>query len=141
MEESTDNTLCKTILVVEDAEPIRRLVCSTLGLHGYKCIEAGDGLEALEVYERVRSTVDLVLTDVVMPRMDGKQLAVRLSRLEPDLRLMFMSGFSDDPVVRVFERSAGLFLAKPFTATALISKVRHVLSEPWKGLPPEASEL
>ncbi len=141
MEESTDRTLCQTIMVVEDAEAIRRLVCSTLGVYGYKCVEACDGVEALEVYERVGPTVDLVLTDMVMPRMDGRQLAARLSRLQPDLRLMFMSGFSDDPVVRLFENSEGLFLAKPFTATALISKVRRVLSEPWKGLPPEASHL
>src|SRR6185369_7485834 len=78
----------KKVLVVDDAEPIRRLVCSTLAQYGFACLEAADGVEALEVINRLRLDLDLILTDLVMPRMDGKELAGRLSALQPELRVM-----------------------------------------------------
>jgi len=122
----------KKVLVVDDAEAIRRLVCSTLAQFGFACVEAADGVEALEVIDRLLLDLDLVLTDLVMPRMDGKELAGRLSALQPDLRVMFMSGFSDDPPIYGRE---SLFIAKPFTTNVLVDKVRQVLNEPWHGLP------
>lgn len=125
----------ETILVVEDAESIRTMVCAMLGQAGYRCLEAGDGEEAFRMVHGAPRAVDLVLTDVMMPKMGGPELARRVSHLRPDLRVLFMSGFSEDPVVRSIERSASLFLAKPFTAGALLEKVRLILDRPWKGLP------
>jgi len=125
----------EVILVVEDADSIRTMVCAMLNQSGYRCIDARDGEEALRLIEDATDPIDLVLTDVMMPRMGGAELARRLSYLRPGLRIIFMSGYSDDPVVRTMERSPSLFLPKPFTAGALMQKVRHTLDLPWKGLP------
>src|SRR5947209_4791449 len=95
----------ETVLVVEDAEPIRRMVCAMLSQSGYSCLEAADGAEALDLLKKSDCSVSLVLTDVIMPKMTGAELAQQLSRIRPDIRIMFMSGYSDDPVVRKFERS------------------------------------
>ena len=124
-----------TILVVEDAEPIRRMVCSMLALSGYNCLEAADGLEALGIVKGGPQSLDLILTDVLMPEMGGAELARHVADLRPDLPIVFMSGYSDDPVVRTLERAPSLFLAKPFTATALAEKIRTALERPWSGLP------
>jgi CheY-like chemotaxis protein len=124
-----------TILVVEDAESIRRMVCAMLSQAGYRCVEAGDGDEAYRLLTAAPADIDLVLTDVMMPRMGGAELARRVSELRPDLRLIVMSGYSDDPVVRTIERSQSIFLPKPFTAAALMEKVRETLDTPWNGLP------
>ena len=129
-----------TILVAEDAESIRKMVCAMLGQAGHRCVEAGDGEEAYRLVHGAPGVVDLVLTDVMMPNMDGPELARRVSRLRPDLRVLFMSGYSDDPVVRSIERSTSLFLAKPFTSGALLEKVRAILDAPWKGLPDPNSD-
>lgn len=125
----------RTILVVEDLETIRRMVCSMLTLCGYNCIEAADGMEALDIARNAAHTLDLVVTDILMPRMGGIELAQQVARLRSDLPFLFMSGYSDDAVVRTLERSPGLFLAKPFTAAALTGKVRTALAVPWRGLP------
>jgi two-component system, cell cycle sensor histidine kinase and response regulator CckA len=125
----------ETILVVEDAEEIRRLVCGMLVLQGYNCLAAADGVDALELIEDGAAEVHLVLTDMVMPRMKGAELARHVARVRPDVRIMLMSGFSDDPVVRSLERAPSVFIAKPFTAAALCAKVREVLDRPWHGLP------
>ena len=125
----------ETILVVEDAEPIRKMVCAMLTQDGYRCIEAGDGAEALRVIED-GGEVQLVLTDLVMPRMSGSDLARHLSRSHPSLRVMLMSGYTDDPVVRSVDRRSVVFLAKPFTAATLKEKVREALDQPWGGLLP-----
>ena len=124
----------ETILVVEDADSIRKMVCAMLAQAGYRCMEAADGEEAYRLIDGAPGVVDLVLTDVVMPRMGGPELARRVGRLRPELRIVFMSGYSEDPVVRSLERSASLFLAKPFTAQALLEKVRSALDAPWSGL-------
>jgi CheY-like chemotaxis protein len=124
----------ETILVVEDAESIRSMVCSMLAQSGYHCLQAGDGEEALDVLQADGDTVSLVLTDIIMPRMTGAELARRVSFTRPNIRIMFMSGFADDPVVRSIETSAAVFLAKPFTANILTEKVREVLDHPWLGL-------
>ncbi|HWD00416.1 MAG TPA: response regulator [Candidatus Sulfopaludibacter sp.] len=123
-----------TILVVEDADAIRKLVCSMLSLNGYQCLEASDGAEALQVVEKVNE-LHLVLTDVMMPHMGGPELARHLAILRPEVRIIFMSGYTEDPMVRHVERLPGVFLPKPFTAAALTTKVRQALEQPWKGLP------
>jgi CheY-like chemotaxis protein len=125
----------ETILVVEDADSIRKMVCAMLGQAGYRCLEAGDGEEAFCLLHGAPRAVDLILTDVMMPKMGGPELARRVAQLWPELRIMFMSGFSADPVVRSIEKSQSLFLAKPFTAGALLDKVRAILGAPWRGLP------
>lgn len=124
----------ETILVVEDAEPIRKLVSAMLSQLGYACIEAADGTEALRLI-RENPAVSLVITDLIMPHMGGAQLARHLAGERPDVRLIMMSGFSDDPMVQALDHSPADFLAKPFTADALIGKVREALARPRKGLP------
>ncbi len=118
-----------TILVVEDSPAVRKMICAMLSQTGYKCLEAGDGLEALRLLEGVED-VRLVLTDVIMPNMDGAELARQLSRLRPTLRVMFMSGYVDDSLVRSIGKTAPLFLPKPFTAAALMDKIRQALDRP-----------
>jgi two-component system cell cycle sensor histidine kinase/response regulator CckA len=124
----------ETILVVEDADAIRKMICLALGQSGYECLEAADGVEALRMLES-RPKIHLVLTDMLMPKMGGRELAAELARSRPDLRILFMSGFSNDPVVRTVAGSA-IFLAKPFTADVLNQRVRQALDRPWHG-PPE----
>jgi len=119
----------ETILVVEDAEPIRRMVISMLLQSGYHCLEAPDGSEALEVLDTHEEPVHLVLTDLLMPNMSGTELAEHLARLRPGLPIVFMSGYTEDPMVVSIGRNRNNFLAKPFTAGALLEKVRQALQE------------
>ena len=132
MAEAESNDRKETILVVDDAEAIRKMVCAVLLQAGYGCVEASDGQEAL--VRLSHEAVHLVLTDVLMPGMGGAELAARLARERPGIRIMFMSGYSEHPVVRKVQRVPTLFLAKPFTMGALMSKIRQVLDEPWEGL-------
>jgi two-component system, cell cycle sensor histidine kinase and response regulator CckA len=110
-----------------------------LSQDGYQCLEARDGTEALQVVERAPE-LHLVLTDVVMPHMGGAELARHLSVLRPEVRIIFMSGYTEDPIVRHVERVSGIFLPKPFTASTLSSKVREALEQPWHGLPMAPSD-
>jgi CheY-like chemotaxis protein len=111
------------------------MVCAMLSQSGYRTLEASDGSEALDLLQAVPKAIDLLLTDVIMPHVGGIELARRIARVHPELRIIFMSGYSDDPVVRTIERSQSIFLAKPFTATTLLEKVRSTLDQPWIGLP------
>jgi two-component system cell cycle sensor histidine kinase/response regulator CckA len=105
-----------------------------LAQQGYKVLEACDGHDALRTLSSTDG-VQLVITDVMMPNMGGAELVRWLTVREPDLRIIVMSGYSDDPLVRSVEGvSSDLFLEKPFTATALIGKVRNALDRPWEGL-------
>ena len=131
LSDSTRSAL--TILVVEDAEAIRKLICAMLSHDGYRCLEASDGSEALNVVKQ--EEIHLVLTDVVMPLMGGPELARHLAVIRPEMRILFMSGYTEDPLVHHVEKLSKIFLAKPFTAAALSSKVRQSLSQPWGGLP------
>src|SRR4051812_31758012 len=133
--EGDSNGRKETILVVEDAESIRKMVCAMLSGAGYQCMEAGDGEEAYRMVVGAPAAIDLILTDVMMPKMSGPELAKRVGNIRPELRVIFMSGYSEDPVVRTIERSASMFLPKPFTAAALMDKVRQTLDTPWNGLP------
>lgn len=132
--DSTCSNRRATILVVEDSEAIRRVVCAMLTQHGYTCLEAPDGVEALNLL-RASDGIQLVLTDVVMPKMGGAELAARLTREYPSIPIVFMSGYTDNPLVRAIERTP-IFLPKPFTANALTTSVRRALEQPWPGLPP-----
>ncbi len=116
----------ETILVVDDAESVRKLVCAMLSANGYRCVEACDGHQALEIVQNSPDSFHLVVTDMIMPRMSGAEFAVELNRVQPDVPIVFMSGYMEDPLVQQFETSAR-FLPKPFTSAALLAAVRQSL--------------
>jgi CheY-like chemotaxis protein len=120
----------ETILLVEDEEIVRRLSKKILETCGYTVIEAMDGAEAVEICRRDDQPIDLLLTDVVMPKMSGRQLVQELAGIRPDLDVLFMSGYTDDSIVRhgVIE-SGENFIQKPFTFNALATKVRSMLDQ------------
>jgi CheY-like chemotaxis protein len=118
----------ETILLVEDEDVLRRLGRRVLELGGYSVLEAREGREALHVCEEHEGPLNLVVTDVVMPRMGGRELAEQIARTSPDTKTLYVSGYTDDVVVRngVLEKGTA-FLQKPFTPSALLAKVREVL--------------
>jgi PAS domain S-box-containing protein len=118
----------ETILVVEDEEGVRSLVCGTLASHGYKVLEAGGADHALTICEQHAEPIHLLLTDVVMPQMGGKELAKRLSSVHPEAKVLYMSGYTDNAIVRHGVLEGGTpFLQKPFAPKTLVQKVREVL--------------
>ena len=119
----------ETILIVEDEASIRALSRRVLEKRGYRVLEASSGRDALERVRIEEGPIHLLLTDLVMPDMGGTELASRLQQLHPDLRVLFMSGYTDDGVVRNGLLGPGrAFLQKPFTPHALARKVRDALS-------------
>jgi two-component system, cell cycle sensor histidine kinase and response regulator CckA len=114
---------------------VRGLVCKMLVQNGYSVIEAADGREALHICETRIHAIDLVLADLVMPNMSGGELASRLARHRPDLRIVLMSGYTDEPIVRSLGPDSAVFLPKPFSSVTLAEKIRQVLDRPWNGLP------
>ena len=121
----------ETILLVEDDETLRVLSRRILQSRGYTVLEAVNGEDALAVCEGYEQRIDLVATDVVMPRMNGRVLVERLTAQRPAVRVLFMSGYTDDDILRrgiVDPRMA--FLQKPFTPEALANKVREILDSP-----------
>jgi PAS domain S-box-containing protein len=117
-----------TILVVEDEEMVRKIVCETLEAAGYQVIEARSPDEALRLMTASKVRLDLLLTDVVMPGMNGKQLYEKLNAIDPQLRVLYTSGYTDDVIVHHGVLDAGLhFLQKPFTLQALRQQVRRSL--------------
>ena len=118
----------ETILLVEDSAGLRKLATRLLAPAGYTVLGAASGEEALRLLERHDAPVHLLLSDVVMPGMSGRQLAERLAQIRPGMKVLYMSGYTSDTIVRhgVLEAQAP-FLNKPFTAAALLRKVREVL--------------
>jgi PAS domain S-box-containing protein len=122
----------ETILVVEDEAPVRAVTRQLLERNGYTVLEAPDGPAALALVdgEAGGRHIDLLLTDVIMPGMSGRELAAQLNARRPNVRVLFMSGYTDDAVVRHGMLEPGLaYLEKPFRPTALLRKVRGVLLE------------
>ena len=118
----------ETILLVEDEDGVRELARDILRSSGYTVLEARNGAEGLLLGERHQGPLDLLLTDVVMPRMSGRELAERMASLRPDLSVMYMSGYTDDAVIRHGVLGADTaFLQKPFTPAALVQRVRETL--------------
>jgi signal transduction histidine kinase/DNA-binding response OmpR family regulator len=119
----------ETILVVEDEEPLRRLVRTVLRANGYTVLEASRGEEALRICEHQLGIIHLMLTDVVMPQMNGRELATRVASMRPETKVLFMSGYTDNAIVHQGVLDAGAaFMQKPFTPDALARKVREVLA-------------
>jgi two-component system, cell cycle sensor histidine kinase and response regulator CckA len=117
------------VLVVDDEEGLRNLVCRTLQAEGYDTLEAAHGAEALEVMEKAVEPVDLVVTDVVMPGMDGRELGRRLAQRWPTLPILYISAYDvNDIFRRGSPRTSAPFLQKPFPAERLITRVQQLLS-------------
>jgi CheY-like chemotaxis protein len=118
----------ESILLVEDEATLRQLAARALRARGFKVLLAADGAEALRILEIHRKPIDLLVTDVVMPNMDGRELADRLRARMPDLKVLFLSGYMDDALLRrgVFEANETL-LQKPFTPHSLAQRVCEVL--------------
>jgi hypothetical protein len=116
---------CETILLVEDEPTVRDLVGRQLADAGYRVVPAADGQEALERYEAGGAVVDLVITDVVMPRVGGLELVMRLRTMAPGLRVLFVSGYTGDLVAP--DELPGDFLQKPFSIATLLAAVRKAL--------------
>jgi len=118
----------ETILLVEDDEMVRNLVRETLEREGYRVIGAGDPLEAQRSADAFRGKIQLLITDVVMPRISGKELAGILLQKRPAMKVLYMSGYTDSAIVNsgILQKEVA-FLQKPFTPAALAGKVREVL--------------
>ena len=121
----------ETVLLVEDAAAVRAVTKQMLERQGYTVLEAPDGEAALRLAQRHRGVIHLLLTDVVMPRVGGRELAEQLTRLRPDVKVLYASGYTDDSVVRhgILE-SGTAYLQKPFSPESLARKVRDVLDAP-----------
>jgi len=118
----------ETILIAEDVPAVRAVTREMLKRYGYHVLEAADGLTALQVAADYKDTIHLLLTDVVMPDLSGRDLAERFKTLRPAMKVVFMSGYTDDAVVRHGILQEGIaYLQKPFTPVSLAKKVRVVL--------------
>jgi PAS domain S-box-containing protein len=118
----------ETILFVEDEQSVRELVSEYLSARGYRVLDASDGQQALEIAAAHARKIQLLITDVVMPRLSGRELAARLTTARPDLKVLYISGYTDDSVFRHGVLQGGMdFLQKPFNLKALAAKVREVL--------------
>ncbi|MGC4000869.1 MAG: response regulator [Anaeromyxobacter sp.] len=121
----------ETVLLVEDEPAVRRVVRRLLASHGYRVLEATDGEQALLVYDEERSRIDLVLSDVIMPRMNGSRLLEELRRRDPQLRILFMSGYSADLVDELRLTAPGIqLLSKPLHPRTVLERIRAMLDAP-----------
>jgi CheY-like chemotaxis protein len=118
----------ETVLLVEDAEMVRDFAKSVLTQNGYTILEARDGQEALQVCQDHSGPIHLLLTDVVMPGMSGRDLAEQIALLRPGIKILYMSGYTDDAIVHHGLLGPDIaFLQKPFSTTGLVHKLREVL--------------
>jgi two-component system, cell cycle sensor histidine kinase and response regulator CckA len=119
---------CETVLLVEDEDSVRELVQVTLASRGYKVLEAPNGEAGLRLAADVAGPIDILVTDVMMPGMGGRELAKRLSVMRPEMSVLYLSGYTEDSVVTPGALGPGAaFLQKPFTLQNLAKKVREVL--------------
>jgi CheY-like chemotaxis protein len=120
----------ETVLVVEDEDIVRELVCEVLEDQGYNVLCARDGMEALPLAEDYDGEIHLLVSDVIMPHMNGHELAARLCALRPDMKVLYVSGYSDNEIGDHGELDPRYeLLQKPFTPQTLARKIRDVISE------------
>jgi two-component system, cell cycle sensor histidine kinase and response regulator CckA len=124
-------TCNETILLVEDEDPVRRLLSTILRGRGYAVIDASSGDEALAIFAERGDSIHLLLTDVVMPKMNGRELSGRLRQIRPGLKVVYMSGYADEVLVDTCSSSPGMwFLQKPLRPETLATAVRIALDSP-----------
>jgi two-component system, cell cycle sensor histidine kinase and response regulator CckA len=129
-EASRDLTGSGRVLLVEDEDVVRQVAARALARQGYEVLEAGTGVEAMEVMAREKGRVDIVVSDVIMPEMDGPTLLKELRKTNPGLKFIFVSGYPDDAFKKSLdENEAYSFLPKPFTLPQLAAKVKEQLTE------------
>jgi two-component system, cell cycle sensor histidine kinase and response regulator CckA len=120
----------ETVLVIEDQEEVRRMVLAILRQNGYRLLDAADGTEALSISQRFDGPIQLMVTDVVMPGMNGRELAERMRRLRPGIRVLYISGYTADVLAPEGVLAPDVaYLAKPFSPAELSRKVRTVLGD------------
>jgi CheY-like chemotaxis protein len=113
---------------VEDEEIVRKLSVKILTGLGYSVLEAANGVEALQIFKSNAATIDLLLTDVIMPKMNGSELAAEVKELNPEIKVLFMSGYTEDAVIKHGILTDGInYLHKPVTPSNLSKAVREIL--------------
>ena len=118
----------RNVLLVEDEGPVRRLIARILGMRDFRVLEAGHGEEALAVSEGFAEEIHLLVTDIMMPIMNGQELASRLSALRPGMAILFISGYPGKYVPGSLELNPRVdYLPKPFQVDALLEKVQKLL--------------
>ena len=118
----------ETVLLVEDEDMLRRLVRETLEREGYTVLDAATPAEAQRICQAFKGPIHLMVTDVIMPKLNGRELAERVARVHPEMRVLYMSGYTDNAVVAYGVLQGAMpFLQKPFTPSALTRKVREML--------------
>jgi CheY-like chemotaxis protein len=126
--EALPPTGTETVLLIEDEEAVRSLTRRVLTRHGYTVLEARDGSEALELARLQAGRIDLVISDVVMPGRSGPAAAAEISQIAGGAPVLYMSGYTDDDILRRGVRTAGThFLQKPFSPHAILAQVRSLL--------------
>ena len=125
---TTDLTGQGTILLVEDEEGLRALNARGLSSRGYTVLEAGNGVEAIDVIERRDGNIDLVVSDVMMPEMDGPTMFKELRKRHPDIKIIFVSGYAEDAFQKSLPDPEKYdFLPKPFTLKQLVAQVKETM--------------
>jgi two-component system, cell cycle sensor histidine kinase and response regulator CckA len=120
-----------TIMLVEDETSVRGLFSHVLARRGFRVLEACDGVDALRVFTENMDAIDLVISDIVMPKMNGRELATHLRLVRPGIRVILMSGYTDEALVRPDTLGPGMvFLQKPLRSETLLAAVLELLNAP-----------